>query len=397
MLPEPGRPPGQHFCLACGSFGWVDAFLNVLLFVPLGVGLAMSGMARFRAVALMLGLSALIETVQLLFIPGRDSTIGDVINNTVGGALGFALARNMRVLLRPTQRMAAILATFSGAAWLVIQAISNYGFVPSLPESRYYGQLARAIGNFAPFGGRVLSASAGGVEIPNFAIPDTRALRRALVDGAPVEATVDRARTTPGIAPIVRIADSSQREIVLLAQRGEDLVFSMRSGGAVMRLRRPLFALPHAFAAAGGSAPSAADTLGLSGQYLASAVTLDARGPNATRRATIPLTASRGWTLMLPFDWLIEGTRTESALGWIWTACLLIPFAYCVTRLTSRSRGEGGLPTASVPLSALLLFALGFALIPRLFGVTPAPPADLFAAAGGVLLGFSLALAMGKQ
>jgi glycopeptide antibiotics resistance protein len=396
LIPEPGRPPGQHFCLVCGSFGGVDAFLNVLLFVPLGIGLAMAGISRSRAIAMMLGLSALIEIAQLLVIPGRDSTVGDVINNTLGGALGFALARHLWVLLKPSRRIAAILTLCSGAAWLAIQAMSNYGFVPSLPESRYYGQLARAIGNFALFEGRVLSASAGGVQIPNHAIPDSRAVRRALNAGAPVEATVDRVRATGRIAPIVRVADSEQREIVLLAQLGSDLVYSMRSGAAVLRLRRPLFALPRAFASAGSSPLSADDTLGLSAGYLANEVTIGARTPLSTRRTTIPLAASRAWTLILPFDWLIEGTRTESLVGWIWTACLLIPFGYWLTRLTSSSRSEGRVRVWA-PLSAFPLLAIGFGLIPRIFAATPAPPADIFAAVGGILLGFSLALAMGKQ
>src|ERR1700716_4152161 len=87
LLPEPPGPVVSHFCLVCGSFGTVDAMLNIVLFVPLGIGLGLTGVPGKRALLAICALSALIETAQFFVMSGRDSTLGDVLTNTAGGAL----------------------------------------------------------------------------------------------------------------------------------------------------------------------------------------------------------------------------------------------------------------------------------------------------------------------
>src|SRR6266550_6929494 len=159
LLPASGHPVASHFCLVCGSMGGLDAILNILLFVPLGVGLALCGVAPKRAILVMSGLSILIETAQLLVIPGRDASIGDVLTNTVGGAVGFVASRYARVWLSPSGGQATRLIAGWAAIWLMIQAISSFSFAPSIPETQYYGQLAPSLGGFAVFQGRVLTAT----------------------------------------------------------------------------------------------------------------------------------------------------------------------------------------------------------------------------------------------
>src|SRR3954463_8783585 len=105
LTPAPLATRTPHFCLICGSFGTVDAALNIALFVPLGVGLAL---IRSPAKWSLLGvciLSIAIELTQLA-IPGRDSTIGDVVFNTLGGALGYLLFHFRGKLLQPVPRTA---------------------------------------------------------------------------------------------------------------------------------------------------------------------------------------------------------------------------------------------------------------------------------------------------
>jgi VanZ family protein len=76
----------------------LDVLANIVLFVPLGFGLA-SALAlrksnpftKFLAVLLLGGgLSLSIEILQT-FLPGRDSTLWDVITNTTGTGVGFWL------------------------------------------------------------------------------------------------------------------------------------------------------------------------------------------------------------------------------------------------------------------------------------------------------------------
>src|SRR5688500_12405338 len=50
----PSSQPAHHTsCVICGPLGGVDAALNVLLFLPLGLGLAIAGV-RFRSAMLVL-------------------------------------------------------------------------------------------------------------------------------------------------------------------------------------------------------------------------------------------------------------------------------------------------------------------------------------------------------
>ena len=56
------KAPGQ--CFVCGMFGMVDVILNVILFVPLGAGLRLSGLRWWRAVLIGMAVTALVEFLQ---------------------------------------------------------------------------------------------------------------------------------------------------------------------------------------------------------------------------------------------------------------------------------------------------------------------------------------------
>jgi hypothetical protein len=395
LLSEPAAASGSHFCLVCGSFGGVNAVLNVFLFVPLGIGLALSGLQAKRALLAMCALSALIETAQLTVIPGRDATIGDLLTNALGGALGFAIGRYAEHWLRPPPRIARNLAVGWATIWLAVQIISGFGFALSLPDSRYYGQLARALENFAVFPGLVLTASIDDVQIPNTRLADSRKVQWLLLHGATVVTTVVPAEPTRKIAPIIRVADAKKKEIVLLAQNGEHLIFGVHTGAAVLRLRPPLFALPKAFPTAVSSLALAADTLRLSGRYVARGVRMNAQNRSATHDRSIPLTASLGWTLWLPFQWFIEGTRSELVVSWIWFACLVIPLGYWSLRIIDSSPSPGILRHwAPVLLAGVALLCAGLVLVPHAFGLSAAPLRDWLATLSGALVGCGLGALM---
>ncbi|WP_440709486.1 VanZ family protein [Herbiconiux sp. YIM B11900] len=88
-----------------GPASAVDAVLNVAVFVPLGLLLALTG-TRLRSVfALALALTLFIEITQYLTDLGRTADINDVITNTVGACLGWAVASGLR---RIAARAAAV-------------------------------------------------------------------------------------------------------------------------------------------------------------------------------------------------------------------------------------------------------------------------------------------------
>lgn len=124
-----------------GKAGPVDAFLNVLLFIPYGLGLAAQINARRRAlatvaIAFATGalLSYVIEFLQL-YVPQRDSGWNDVITNSIGALIGavvfqvcgLAVLRFLRnvetgVEAFATKRNAAIASLLYFAVWFAASA-----------------------------------------------------------------------------------------------------------------------------------------------------------------------------------------------------------------------------------------------------------------------------------
>jgi hypothetical protein len=386
LSPQPGPATESHWCLVCGSLGGVSSILNLLLFLPLGIGLAIYRFGAKRAVVLMCVLAILIETAQLLFIPGRNATIGDVLANSLGGAIGFAIARNAFILLRPTQQSAMALTLGWSIGWLAIQTVSAFGFTIALPRSVYYGQLAGQPYDSRPFSASVVQARIADVAVPDTKLYDSRKVRGLVISGATVTTTI-LPESAHEIGPIVRIADDSQREILVVGQNTTDMVFGVRTGAALIRLRPTLFVLPDGFAGVqSGSRRTVLNTLTLSAAYSAHEVWMNVQS-GVTHGRRIRITPSLAWTMLLPFQWYIEGTRTERLLSAIWTGCLLLPLGYWASA-TSRSQRRGIERFQLTVVSLALLFVCaGLVLVPRAFGVTPAPFSDWIAALTGLLSG----------
>src|SRR5688572_27824066 len=132
----PSLPPG---CIICGEYGAADAILNVLLFVPLGLGLGLMGMRSGRALLAGMVLSLLIETWQII-LPGRDASLGDLITNSTGALLGAVLARRGPILVAPSQRQSRWLYAAWAVGVLIMLASVALLFSPSLPHSVWYSQ-----------------------------------------------------------------------------------------------------------------------------------------------------------------------------------------------------------------------------------------------------------------
>lgn len=392
LLPQPPGAVESHLCVICGSFGSVDAILNVVLFAPLGIGLALYGLRGRNAVLAICALSAGIEITQFLLIPGRDSTLGDVITNTAGGAIGFMIARYAAVWLRPLPLTATKLAAGFAAVWLTIQAITSFGFAVWLPSSQYYGQLARTLGHFAVFSGVVLGAQIGNARIANTRLENSAEVRDELLHGAEVAATVVPAVTPNGIAPIVRVVDSRGREIALIAQQGRDYLFGIRTGAAGLRLRQPYFALGRVFRGVERGDLAIDDTLSLAADYDSQDASLTAQRDHARYGRRIRVTSSLGWVMVMPFQWAIEGTPAEAAISMLWIAFLLLPTAYwaSITAIGSRSP-ERRRVLGFAAFSFLVLYA-GLVVLPHVFGIRAAPVRDWIATLTAILMGVCLAL-----
>jgi glycopeptide antibiotics resistance protein len=125
-------------------FSPVDMLNNFILFLPFGFLIPLAFPVRFggnsanhlvRTVGAGLTVSACIETAQL-FLPGRSTTINDLLMNGLGTVVGFRLASVWSSGVRPNpvlgtkrkRRMAAVLAALYGlalAALCVWPAVRN--------------------------------------------------------------------------------------------------------------------------------------------------------------------------------------------------------------------------------------------------------------------------------
>lgn len=118
LTPNP-RPPGESSDLVraiiafLGSTpltAWFDYDVaeftaNVLMFVPLGALLAAQLPPRRRLLAapLGLGVSLLVEGIQLLWLPSRVADVRDLFSNGLGSLLGALLT--LALLRLPTPRL----------------------------------------------------------------------------------------------------------------------------------------------------------------------------------------------------------------------------------------------------------------------------------------------------
>lgn len=287
-------------CLLCGDRGTADALLNVALFLPLGWSLA--GW-RGVVVAALAG-AALSGTVELaqVRIPGRFSTVGDIVWNTAGAALGAGLRK------RPRLRRPAALATglLGLGAPLVLLA-------PDPPPTVYWGQWTASFGNMAPYRGRVLAARVGGVAVPSRRSDASDTIRAALARDAPVEVSLVVGPVPPAPAPIFSIYDGRRREIFFLGADGPDVMVWRWTLGRSLRLDDPALRWPDAL---GGVSPGDTATIRFFGSGRAPC--LEVRGPRGLRgpdcRGPGP---GAGWTLLLSAG---EGGReTTAALGLLWS------------------------------------------------------------------------------
>lgn len=87
------------------GYGWIEFVANILMLVPVGLGLGLLLHRLWAVVAIAFVASCLVEAMQWL-IPVRTPSLRDVIANTVGAAVGVALAWFVR-RRRPTHRVTA--------------------------------------------------------------------------------------------------------------------------------------------------------------------------------------------------------------------------------------------------------------------------------------------------
>jgi hypothetical protein len=127
-----GREGYAAVCRICDGTPGVDVIANVVLFIPLAVGLILAGMRPVRALVVMAGMTTAIELVQLRLVPGRDASVVDVVTNLSGALVGVLIGRHWHTLVRPTARTAASLAVAAAVTFLAVVGATSVALTPAL-------------------------------------------------------------------------------------------------------------------------------------------------------------------------------------------------------------------------------------------------------------------------
>ncbi len=375
--PPSGTAPLTHApfsCLwACGTQTSRDALLNVLLFIPLGASLRPWLRVR-QAWLVAVGLTCGIELAQALWLPGREPSLRDILTNALGAGIGMALATGWRRLVFPAPVAAARLGAAAFLVWGMATVGAAAGSRPRLPLSPWWGQWAHAMGGFEPWRGAVLAMAIAGQPVPDDPLPDWREARRALMsDSGLVELTIVSGPRPRGTALIASVSGSRQEEVVLLMQRGDDLLFRIRTGLAAAGFRGQTVRLRDF----PGRAPG--DTARIRAGVVGGHWVLEAEARNEVRRLRLPLGTGLLWNGLSPFPVPLDASTL--LLNGAWLGGLILPAGYWFARASGRPW----------TLGLLLSLALGLLFAATMTARIPWPAgSEQFGTAIGAAAGWGL-------
>lgn len=338
----------------------------MILFLPLGAAIGWCGWRRGWSALAPALLSLAVETAQL-WIPGRDASLGDVVFNSTGAVLGFAVARSAGWWLRPGRATRRLLMLGALAGVIAVFGATGVLFQPDLPRTVYWGQWTAQLGRFEWYRGRVVRAAVGGVELPDGRLANSDSVRTLLLARAPLVIDARAGPPVSGLAPLFSIADGGAREIVLLGPDRSGLVVRYRTRAVAAWLANPALRADGALA---GIEP---------GQPLNVTLRADGHGwclvVDGRAHCGLGFTLGRGWA-MIDFPAPLP-TWFRASLDELWLACLLLPLGFW---LTGRRAGA----------AAVIAAGAGLWLVPASLGLMPTPPAEWAAAAAGLALGLAL-------
>lgn len=349
--------PTGFLCLACGSHGGVDVVLNLLLFVPLGVGLRLTGVPGPAAVALGLLTSASVEAAQLLVFVGRAPTLSDLLTNTTGTVVGWGAVATWRAWLHPTPRLARRLAAAAALLWVAVLVTTALGLQRPTTDRFRVNTLPPDDAFVRPFEGAMrewsitgasAAADAGGDSAGHTVLRGTEAPRVHAAPAAPSASTAlaralgaerltlrasVHAMLPPGkLRPLVIVHDSAWRSLLVLGQQRRGLLLRVRTRSADLRFRSPEVVLPDAFPERipRGDDPWRGPVVDVAGRVTAGELAVRAAGADGVRSLRMPRSPFLGWTMIAPQG--VHYDRRGPLLTALWITGLLLPLGYWAVR-----------------------------------------------------------------
>lgn len=363
-------------CLICGDQGGADVVNNVLLFLPLAVGLRLSGESWRRTVVAGALLSFTVEFLQYWVVPGRDASLSDLLANSTSAAIGATIGTFLPRSVAPAPRRAIGLLAGGLTAVIALLAVWAWLLMPRTPAGQLVNLWANESRGTGEFGGLVRSVRLDGVPMPaNLPPPDPVEVRRRLDQGT---ATLE-VDLFSGAPPRARLWIYMMRHhapaggTLSLTQRGRHAGVEVPTRALEFRMGAPLVTLADAFPDSAG-APVRLRAWESSGR-----IKLASSYDGVERSVELALSPAFGWILFAPFELGIgTGVRwaTAALLG-----LLFLPLGYWAA-WTRR------------PLAAVGALAAGLAaalvLPAHLAGLPPVHGSEWLAGAAGVAAGWAL-------
>jgi VanZ like protein len=374
LIPHPatiGAAPSPQVGFAADDLAGIDILFNILLFIPFGIGLRLSGGSRRRCVAIAASLSGAVELLQLGVVAGRESSVRDVVTNTLGALLGVWLADGWRRLAFPAENERHRLRALAAALWLLVIAGEAAQLTRAFPTTIWFGQWAPGGVFPATFGGRVLAVRLDSLELPGGRLANADRVRASLLaDRWTLHVTATTGAPTADVSSVFSLFDDRQQEMLLVGQLGTDLIVRFRTRAADFGLRSPSVLLPGAFALPAG------EPIEISMAFDRGRITLATTSSAGAVSRRVSVTPSWGWNLVLPFH--VPIGRRAHLWSALWIVFLIFPSGYWAGRsITALALGG-------------LLLCVGTALPTLLFGFPPAALREWLAGATGLVMGWWL-------
>ncbi|HEX2781679.1 MAG TPA: VanZ family protein [Gemmatimonadaceae bacterium] len=375
----PSRAPFSTFalCVLCGDRGTTDALLNVLLFLPFGVGMRLRGEPLGRTVRVALVISAGIELLQLTTITGRTSSPGDILTNTAGAALGAVLARHWRAIILPSGTQALRLGIAGGLAWLGILVLTGVAMQPRLTHEPLYAQIRPAIPTEARrYPGGVGNVTSNGVALRPGLIADS-ARRASMLDreAGELSALIEHPPATAR-SIIARIVDERRRTRLELRQSGSSLQFEPSLRAATLRLTSPSVRIGGAF-----PARCAADRMRATGSLRSGVLRLTLGAPPCAARSEARLRVSTGWVLLAPFAYAFGPEAPW--LSTLWLGVLVFVWSYWLGAYRGARR------SALLRVAGAVIVAVGLGVVPWVAALPASTPWEWLVAFAALLGGLA--------
>jgi VanZ like protein len=357
LLPNPHQAAASAatplLCLVCGEGGGTDVFLNLLLFTPMAIGLRLLDWPWRRVVAAAALLSLTVEYLQYSVVLGRDSSLSDLLSNTIGAAAAAALAPHLPGLLAPDSARARRLLLIAAALFLGVLALSALGLRPGVLPGRLWSACishSPAIGDWT---GSRRSVVLNG---------DTLPCDRALADSTPIRAALMAGETTlridalsgrpTGRRALVHAVSIPKASLLALVQEGSTAVLSVPTVSQRLRLSMLSLHLHGAFPSKPGV------PFELQGGQEGRRIWISSSYSGGQRSVELTLSPSYGWSVLI-WSRLQPGAEFRSLTA-LWLGALIFPAGYWAGFIRRPAWGLGGVAATLAGGLAVIPFLTGY-------------------------------------